>query len=98
MGNKLKILVINPGSTSTAIALFENDKLLDKEIISHNLEELSKYKKIITMCKNCVHCVQNLFYSSQEICQAPPYLLLKSSNFCMTSAFPGFSCKTFSNS
>jgi len=46
MYKKLKILVINPGSTSTAIALFEDDKLLDKEIIRHGLEELSKYKKI----------------------------------------------------
>jgi len=42
----LRILVINPGSTSTAIALFEDDKLLDKETIRHSSEELSKYKKI----------------------------------------------------
>jgi len=40
MYKKLKILVINPGSTSTAIAFFEDDKLLDKEIIRHGLEEL----------------------------------------------------------
>jgi butyrate kinase len=35
----LRILVINPGSTSTAIALFEDDKLLDKETIRHGSEE-----------------------------------------------------------
>ena len=46
MKNNLRILVINPGSTSTAIALFEDDKLFDKEIIRHSSEELSKYKKI----------------------------------------------------
>lgn len=33
------ILVINPGSTSTAIALFKDDKLLDKETIRHSSEE-----------------------------------------------------------
>ncbi len=46
MEKKLRILVINPGSTSTAIALFEDDKQLDKETIRHSSEELSKYKKI----------------------------------------------------
>jgi len=46
MKKNLRILVINPGSTSTAIALFENDELLDKETIRHSSEELSKYKKI----------------------------------------------------
>ena len=51
MKRKLKILVINPGSTSTAIALFEDDKLLDKEIIRHSSEELSKYIKIFDQHK-----------------------------------------------
>lgn len=46
MKKYLRILVINPGSTSTAIALFEDDTLLDKETIRHGSEELSKYKKI----------------------------------------------------
>jgi len=46
MRRKLRILVINPGSASTAIALFEDDKLLDKETIRHSSEELSKYIKI----------------------------------------------------
>jgi len=47
----LRILVINPGSTSTAIALFEDDKLLDKDTIRHGSEELSKYKKIVDQHK-----------------------------------------------
>jgi len=51
MKRKLKILVINPGSTSTAIALFEDDKLLDKEIIRHSSEELSKYIKMFDQHK-----------------------------------------------
>lgn len=41
-----KILVINPGSTSTKIALFDfNGKLWDRSI-SHSLRELSKYDTI----------------------------------------------------
>ena len=51
MERKFRILVINPGSTSTAIALFENDKLLDKETIRHSSEELSKYVKIFDQHK-----------------------------------------------
>ncbi len=47
----MRILVINPGSTSTAIALFEDDKLLDKDTIRHGSEELSKYKKIVDQHK-----------------------------------------------
>ena len=39
MKKNLRILAINPGSTSTAIALFEDDKLLDKETIRHDSEE-----------------------------------------------------------
>ena len=46
MERKFRILVINPGSTSTAIALFEDDRLLDKEIINHSSEKLSEYLKI----------------------------------------------------
>jgi len=46
MEKNLRILVINTGSTPTAIALFEENKLLDKETIRHGSEELSKYKKI----------------------------------------------------
>jgi butyrate kinase len=42
-----RILVINPGSTSTKIAVFENDKLSVSEELSHSLEELDKYDKLM---------------------------------------------------
>ena len=42
-----KILVINPGSTSTKIAVFEGDKQIFQENISHSIKEVSKYEKII---------------------------------------------------
>ena len=37
-----KILTINPGSTSTKIALFENDQLRFERNIAHNSEDLKK--------------------------------------------------------
>ncbi|MGQ9844872.1 MAG: butyrate kinase [Caldisericia bacterium] len=41
-----KILVINPGSTSTKIGLFEDEKPLFIEILRHDSETIKKYKKI----------------------------------------------------
>ena len=40
------ILVINPGSTSTKVAVFQDDNEIKSHKISHSNEELSKYKKI----------------------------------------------------
>lgn len=42
MGNE-KILVINPGSTSTKVAVYEGDQPKWTESISHSLEELKNY-------------------------------------------------------
>ncbi len=45
--NKLfKILTINPGSTSTKIAIFENESLVIEETLRHTSEEISKYQNI----------------------------------------------------
>ena len=41
-----KIFVINPGSTSTKIALFEDDKKIWGTNVDHEAEELKKYKEI----------------------------------------------------
>lgn len=38
-----KILVINPGSTSTKISVFENEKELGTKMLEHSAEELKKY-------------------------------------------------------
>lgn len=43
----LKILALNPGSTSTKIAVFHNDKSIFLKTIRHNNHDLEKYKKII---------------------------------------------------
>jgi butyrate kinase len=47
MSENFKILVINPGSTSTKVALFSNEQLLFDKKIEHSNEELSVFHKII---------------------------------------------------
>jgi len=47
MSKDYKILVINPGSTSTKAALFSNEQLLFDKKIEHSNEELSVFHKII---------------------------------------------------
>lgn len=40
------ILAINPGSTSTKVAIFKNEESLFHKNLSHSTEEVSKYEKI----------------------------------------------------
>ncbi|MDV2580931.1 butyrate kinase [Alkalibacillus haloalkaliphilus] len=42
-----RVLVINPGSTSTKIAVFENEHCLIEQTIRHKAEELETYSNII---------------------------------------------------
>lgn len=42
-----KILAINPGSTSTKIALFEDDKVVMSETLRHTTEEITAFPTII---------------------------------------------------
>ena len=42
-----KLLVINPGSTSTKIGIFEDETLLFDETLRHPTEEISKYNLIV---------------------------------------------------
>ncbi|MDU3338166.1 butyrate kinase [Paraclostridium bifermentans] len=46
MANLFKILTINPGSTSTKIAVFENENLLFEKTLRHSSEEIGQYEKI----------------------------------------------------
>jgi butyrate kinase len=41
-----KLLVINPGSTSTKISVFEDEKEVFKETLRHSSEEIAKYENI----------------------------------------------------
>lgn len=48
---KENILVINPGSTSTKIAIFNQEgKDIFKETISHSVEEFSQFKSLLEQC------------------------------------------------
>ncbi|XCP86699.1 butyrate kinase [Roseburia hominis] len=42
-----KILVINPGSTSTKIGVYEDETLLFEETLRHSTEEISQYATIV---------------------------------------------------
>lgn len=42
----MKIFAINPGSTSTKIALFDNDKIIFSENVSHDAKVLAQFKNV----------------------------------------------------
>jgi len=42
-----RILVINPGSTSTKVAIFEDEKSICEEKLSHSVEELDRFERIM---------------------------------------------------
>lgn len=46
MEKKYTFLVINPGSTSTKMSIFENDKEIMTETIPHSTEEIQDFKEI----------------------------------------------------
>ena len=43
----VKSLIINPGSTSTKIGVFEDETLLFEETLRHSTEEISRYASIV---------------------------------------------------
>ena len=42
----IRSLIINPGSTSTKIAVFEDETMLFDQTLRHSTEEISKYDTI----------------------------------------------------
>ena len=61
MKNKYRILVINPGSTSTKIALFENYTSILNESIFHSKDELKKFKHISQQHSFRTEIIENFF-------------------------------------
>ena len=43
----IKSLIINPGSTSTKIGVFEDETLLFEETLRHSTEEIGRYGSIV---------------------------------------------------
>lgn len=50
MNHDARILAINPGSTSTKIAVYENDIVVFLKTIRHSVEEMSQFEKITDQC------------------------------------------------
>ncbi|HWI64454.1 MAG TPA: butyrate kinase [Symbiobacteriaceae bacterium] len=46
MASTHRLLIINPGSTSTKIAVFEDEQLTFKEDLRHSAEELAKFPRV----------------------------------------------------
>lgn len=46
MSEVYRLLIINPGSTSTKIAIYDNEKPVLEETLRHSTKELAKYEKI----------------------------------------------------
>ncbi len=46
MGDKYRILSVNPGSTTTKVALYEDEELIMQETINHSNEDLAPYETL----------------------------------------------------
>ena len=60
-----KILVINPGSTSTKIAIFENTKSIFLKILKHSVEDLKPFEKITDQFLYRKNLIMNELYSER---------------------------------
>lgn len=61
MPKTFRILTINPGSTSTKIALFENETSIFSEVIPHSREELASFDRIIDQLDFRAYWVERAF-------------------------------------
>ena len=43
----IKSLIINPGSTSTKLGIFEDETLISEETLRHTTEEIAQFEKIV---------------------------------------------------
>ncbi len=68
---KFKILALNPGSTSTKLAIFKNNKLINERIIRHKREELLKHENLLDqkmMREKCVYdFINEIGYTFNEL-------------------------------
>ncbi|HQF99219.1 MAG TPA: butyrate kinase, partial [Candidatus Aminicenantes bacterium] len=43
----MRLLILNPGSTSTKIAVYEGDREIFSENIAHSAEQVGRYKRMV---------------------------------------------------
>lgn len=92
MKDSFKILVINPGSTSTKVALYEDDTEIWKESISYTKDELSQYNTVIdqfNLRKNDIYTLidkkqQNLSDLDAVVGRGGPFKPLKSGTYAIS--------------
>ena len=48
----MKVLIINPGATSTKIAVFDEEEQLFKKSIDHSAQELDRFDRVIDQVEN----------------------------------------------
>lgn len=59
-----RILVINPGSTSTKVAVFEDDEMVRMQKIPHHLDELKRFKHVVDQLEFRENMVREFVESS----------------------------------
>ncbi len=63
--NKYRILAINPGSTSTKVAVFDNDIEVFSHNISHNSEDLNQFTKLTDQKPYRAALIQKALYENR---------------------------------
>ena len=67
----IKTLVINPGSTSTKVGVFEDETLLFEETLRHPTEEIAKYANPVLVMSHAklamYDTVEKVFGHAQEL-------------------------------
>ena len=64
----IKSLIINPGSTSTKVGIFEDETLVKEETLRHSTEEIESYASIID---------QKVSSEIPAFANSPPYILTR---------------------
>ena len=58
--NKFRVFVVNPGSTSTKVALFEDDRKIYEESVSHDASVLNSFDNVNDQLGYRLNVINNL--------------------------------------
>ncbi len=65
-----RILTINPGSTSTKIGVFHNERSIFEKTLRHNIEELQRFNHIIDQYEFRKNIFLKRFMNRESISQS----------------------------
>lgn len=57
--DKIRLLIINPGSTSTKIGVYDNEELILEKTLRHSTEEIEKFDKIVDQYEFRMNIITN---------------------------------------